>query len=285
MKQHFFFLALVTVFSIHLPLPAQENRTGSILTTEQSMRVKIIGGYGNVFLRACGNDQAFTIEERGNSNDPTFHASYKLRGEAGILVIRLAKDDDIDALSCLLSTKKEKTWMIELTDRVPMDLDVSLGAGEADLDLTGLRLRNLKLETGAGTTSIRVDEPNRERIKSVVLSAGVGTCRTQGLGNLQFESLNFDGGIGTYILDCSGALLNESRLNADIGLGSLVIFLPDGIGARAHCDDSWFSSTSLNNFKKKKGSKYETVNYETVGTRLNMDINSGIGSVDVQWKK
>jgi hypothetical protein len=60
-------------------------------------------------------------------------------------------------------------WDLGLNPGLPLQLDVSLGAGESDLDLTGLMVRDLKVNMGVGAT--RVVLPAEGRFQAKIDSA------------------------------------------------------------------------------------------------------------------
>jgi len=49
-----------------------------------------------------------------------------------------------------------KNWEIKLTERIPIDLTVYVKTGDADLDLSGLKLRILDLETRTSDARVRI---------------------------------------------------------------------------------------------------------------------------------
>ena len=57
-------------------------------------------------------------------------------------------------------SREGSTAEIALSDRIPLDLGLHFGAGEADMELGGLRIRNLNVETGASETTISFGAPN-----------------------------------------------------------------------------------------------------------------------------
>ena len=64
-------------------------------------------------------------------------------------------------------------WTIGLTTEVPLDLRVDTGASKATLDLGGLRLRSLDLQTGASET--RVLLPRAAGATTVTAQAGAAS--------------------------------------------------------------------------------------------------------------
>lgn len=61
-------------------------------------------------------------------------------------------------------------WTVGLATEVPLDLRLDTGAARARLDLTGLRVRNLELHTGASETRIRL--PRAAGVTSVRAETG-----------------------------------------------------------------------------------------------------------------
>lgn len=49
-------------------------------------------------------------------------------------------------------------WQLELNPVIPIDLAIDLGAGEADLDLAKLQVKNLKYDFGVGTLRLHLPE-------------------------------------------------------------------------------------------------------------------------------
>ena len=67
----------------------------------------------------------------------------------------------------------ENRWTLRLSDAVPLDLSVDLGAGESDLLLGGLDLRTLTMNMGAGETTVDFSG-DWESDVDARLQAGVG---------------------------------------------------------------------------------------------------------------
>ena len=277
-------------FSIHGATSQTRSDREASRTTERQLRVEIAGGYGRIFIRRAQNDKVFTIYSKNeNQSDDKLLVQYRIKDSRGNLKIELNADDDdernVDALACLVRGKKTAKWELELSDRIPINLDFELGAGEANLDLTDLRMQSVKVEAGASRLRITCATPNPEQLHTLSISAGVGSVQSEHLGNLNFEALEFEGGLGSYVLDLTGALRNDATVSTDLGMGSLVIVLPEGIGVRAMNSDSWFTSAHFQDFIRKSDDEYLSKDYLTARRKMNMDLNTGVGSVTVKWKK
>jgi len=91
---------------------------------------------------------------------------YNVSGDAGTLVI-----EQPHAGRTIGNTRNE--WEIHLNDKVPSQMDVSLGAGKASLVLGGMVLSSLQLSMGAGETTLDLTG-NWKNNLSAHVQGGVG---------------------------------------------------------------------------------------------------------------
>jgi hypothetical protein len=163
----------------------------------------------------------------------------------------------------------------------PMNLDLEFGAVEAEIELGGLRLRNVAISTGASETKLRFSEPNPEHLEQIKLEAGAASFSAYGLGNANADVLDFDGGVGDIRLDFSGAWKRDMRAKVDIGLGSLTLVFPDDIGVRIQ------KETFLMSFDPegmiKRGNAYYSGNWDRAERKVSLDIDGALGSIEVRW--
>jgi hypothetical protein len=69
-------------------------------------------------------------------------------------------------------SRHDLRWDISLTPALPVTLDCSLGAGNADIDLTRVRATNIAVQAGAGNVTIRM--PTNVDKLTADISAGAG---------------------------------------------------------------------------------------------------------------
>lgn len=275
---------------LSLPLLAQQPRVHTVGTEgAREVVARINGGFGTISIEAGSPEQLLTITERSEDSDAasSVRTEYVVENGTGYLTVDLGTEgeDNLNALACLMNGSRSRTWNLAVSDRIPIRFDITLGAGEAEIDLTGLFVRGFHLDAGAGSVRLNISRPNRERIGEVSVSAGVGSFRGEGLGNLRFTSLDFEGGLGEYLLDCSGDLTDRARIDSDVGVGSLTIVLPEGIAAKAILDDSWLNARKLPGFVRHGDATYFSRNYRETPRRVLLNLQSGMGSVAVRWKR
>ena len=70
-------------------------------------------------------------------------------------------------------------------------------------------------------------------------------------------------------------------INVDVGLGSLDMVLPDKANIKIYVDASFLSSVDIYGLKKKKDKLWVSPNWESNYPTISMDVNVGMGSVDI----
>jgi hypothetical protein len=170
---------------------------------------------------------------------------------------------------------------VELSPTVPIDLSLQFGAGEADVDLGGMSLRDVDVATGASRTTIAFGRPNRIAAKRVRVQAGVAELRVTGLGNARAERFEFEGGVGQSTLDFGGAWNQNATASVRMGMGSVRLRLPRSLGVRVT------KTSTLSSFDPtgmvKRGDAWYSNGYDASAFKLDLSINAAVGSIDIDW--
>jgi hypothetical protein len=170
---------------------------------------------------------------------------------------------------------------VQLGPDVPVELELQFGAAEANIDLGGIRVRQLDVQTGASRTVLNVAEPNRETCRRAEFQVGAARFHATGLGNLRTEQLGVHGGVGDVLLDFTGEWATDMTAEVNMGLGSLTLRMPHGLGVRIVRTGrlSSFDSEGLT----KRGEAFYSADWETAQHKLSLNINAALGSVRVAW--
>ena len=136
----------------------------------------------------------------------------------------------------------EASLELELAPGVPLDLDLNFGAGRAELDLTGLAVGKLVVNTGASESVIRIDEVNRERMASADFNVGAADLHVHGVGNLNAEQVTVKSGLGSVTLRLDGEWPEDGYLVVGMGLGALNLQIPRSLGVRLRRPGSLLAS-------------------------------------------
>jgi hypothetical protein len=170
---------------------------------------------------------------------------------------------------------------IELTPRVPLELSLAFGAGEADVELGGLALADVHLQTGASRTNVSFASPNRVQARRVKVEAGAAEVRVSGLGNTRSPRFEFSGGMGETTLEFGGTWTRSATARIDMGVGSVRLRLPRALGVRI-VRDSFLSSFDAGGMVKR-GNAWYSRNYEQARHKLDVSIHAAVGSIEVDW--
>lgn len=164
---------------------------------------------------------------------------------------------------------------------VPLHVDLEFGAVEADIELGGLRIRTLNIETGASDTSLRFSAPNLIACDRFDVSMGAAGFRASGLGNANCSRLRVEGGVGDITLDFGGRWQRDIEADITMALGSVTLVIPEDIGVRVE------RSTFLTDFNpggfEKRDNVYYSTNWERAARRLMVDLEGAFGSINVRW--
>jgi hypothetical protein len=154
------------------------------------------------------------------------------------------------------------------------------------LDLSGLWLQNLNLETGANQARVFLKSPNPGSMESCSVSAGVGEFTMEGIGHLNTSKFEFNGGFGMYNLNFAGKVRKNLEANISVGLGKLAIRVPPDAGRlQVYYDDGVFCAYRFAGIVKRRDGYATSPGFDQSNAPvITLRITSGAGKVDVVYK-
>lgn len=170
---------------------------------------------------------------------------------------------------------------LALGTRVPLNLNLKFGAVRAQLELGGLRISQAHIQTGASETDLTVSSQNGEPCSLMKVEVGAAAFNATGLGNLNCERFEVSGGVGDVKLDFNGAWRVDSDIDIDMGLGSLTLSVPRGLGMQVR--KSGFLASFDSQGLVKRGNVYYSENWEQATNRITVNIDAAFGSIRVVW--
>ncbi len=190
----------------------------------ESVEVNLKMGAGE--LRVSGGAQAlmeadFAYRTRRRSPEVDYYVS----GTRGTLTVRHRRSGGPN----FGSSKNE--WDIRLNNRIPLNLDVDLGAGESRLDLSEMDIRSLTVDMGVGEMKLDLRR-SYEQDLDVSIDGGIGSATIYLPGNAGVR-VRVDGGIGSvhapeftknghvYTNEAYGKAAVTIDVNVDAGIGSI----------------------------------------------------------------
>lgn len=245
---------------------------------ESKLEVSMDFGAGTIELARGDADKILDAHFEYEPKYVDLFVDYDTRGTTGIL--ELSGDFFRDSY---YDKDITNDWRVKLTDALPMTVAMDMGAAEADIDFTGLQITDLDMDIGAADARLWWDKPNPVSMREMKIDCGASSFKMSGIGNANFEYLDFEGGVGSFDLDFTGDWQQSAEADFDVGLGSLEIILPSDIGVRIVTDDSFLSSVDVDRrYREVDDDEYESGNYADAKIRLTIRISIGMGSVDIR---
>ncbi|MGQ0560440.1 MAG: toast rack family protein [Gemmatimonadota bacterium] len=267
-------IGLVLAASTARPAAGQDWRT--VTNTRQyngenALKVSVEYGAGRLLVQPGAANALYKTTLRYDANSFKPVSSY----DAGRLRV------GVEGGSMRGHKMKSGRLDLALGTRVPLDLDLEFGAVQAKIELGGLRIREAHIATGASETEISVSRPNPESCSSLALEIGAAEFEAKSLGNLNCEAINVQGGVGEITLDFNGAWRRNTKVDIDMGLGSLTLRVPRGLGVELRKDGflASFDSQGL----VKRGDVYYSENWEQAKHRLSFNIDAAFGAIRIVW--
>ncbi len=243
------------------------------LEKEKLVNVEIDFGVGELRLGAGSGDLLLDADIEYSEEELKPKISYQAQDSVGRLHLKVEEVKHI-------RHPWRSLWDLKFTDKIPLTFDISIGANKGELDFTGLRVRDLEINTGASSSVITFNKPNPEPLEQIEISAGAAKVRLKGLGNANFNRLDFQGGAGIYILDFRGDLNHKASVDISMGIAQLTLLIPRDIGTKIRRDTP-LTSFSIDGFKEELG-YYINESFGKTKGALIINIKSGLGSINVE---
>ncbi len=175
-----------------------------------------------------------------------------------------------------------KVWKMYLSDSKPYNLQLDYGVGNANVDLSGLAIRKLKINTGSADVRIGYSSlENKVDMDTLAVKVDLGSLRMQNLNLSRARYMSADVGFGNMTLDFSNnPPVVGNRIEGSVGAGNLTIILPSSqTPVLVTINDSWLCSVKLpEGLKKIRSNTFANAAYsENAENALifNLDVSMG----------
>lgn len=253
-------------------------RTGELRTVTENVDaegaervdVNINPGIQDLTVRG-GADGLLNGEFTFNLDQLEPRVDYRVNNGVGRLDVALARE----SINRLPMGNVISRWNLQLGNNLPMNLEMNLGLGDSQIDLSDVTLTDLDINSGAGQVNVDV---GRQEMDRVVVRAGLGDTALKFDGG-RIDNFDFDAGAGSVSIDLSGDW--EADMDADIhgGLGSITLIIPDDVGVRIEVNTGLgdVNASGL----RVDGDTYTNDAYGTSDVTLDIRIDQGAGSVQI----
>jgi len=242
--KHTFWLSLVVLAlpllacTITLPLPAEvttgptETFTVNVpapkgATSDAPVKVALHMGAGELKLQGGADGLA---QGKIDYNIPDWKPTLTSSADGLLIEQSLLQNKTPSILVPGKDNQIVNNWDLKL-GQVPMSLELKAGAYKADMNLSGLALRNLTISDGASDTQVTFDSANPEVMDVFTYGTGASSVKLTGLGYANFKEMNFTGGVGNYQLDFAGPLQRNATVSIEAGMSTVRLSIPSSTKA------------------------------------------------------
>lgn len=249
---------------------------------------------GKCFIKPSYHSNPVTIYGNPDFEDvnPTFYST--TRGNINFIRLNL-EDYKQGGLShsiqySMFGAEKgsEKNyWKVYLTDEKVYKLNLNYGLGDASVNLSGIPVSNLRIESGSANVDVFYDEmkANQCPMDTFFVKVDLGSISARKINRTMARHVIADVGFGTAILDFSEGVERKCEVAASIGAGSLEVWLPkEDTPAIVYFSDSPLCNISLNKgFEEVDKNVFVNRSYDSEAENLlvfNIDVALG----NIQFK-
>ncbi|MFH1009735.1 MAG: hypothetical protein V1784_00695 [bacterium] len=238
--------------------------------------------FSNFTLEPAEGDTLIYVEVDYEANKfPTPVVNH--RREDGQVMISLESAGPSEERHLNLSDLRESKWHVRLGRNVVWSLSLDLGYCENELELGGLKVESLTIESGLSETSLSFSEPNGIVLERCDIETGLGSFEAVKLGNATMRRFLLENGLGSSVLDFTGSWPQEDlKATIESGMGSVKMRLPDGLPVIMQVESA-FGSADLPRFHEIDDGIYRSISYMEGAPSLQADVSVGMGSITVIW--
>jgi hypothetical protein len=248
----------------------QSTREQVPLAEAESATVEVLFAAGELDIEAGDPDQLFSGRFRYNVEEWEPTVTY----EGDMLTI---EQGGIKGDWGVPTGNTRNEWELEFSPDIPLEVKLDVGAGDGELDFTGLQLTELDVEMGAGNFDLRFDEPNEARMSRFDVDTGAAQLDVTGIGNAGPEHVVVNGGVGDIMLDFRGRWPGSASVDITAGVGSLTLYLPDDVGAQVEVEGG-LTNVETDGLRRRDDA-YVNDAFGEAEAELHIQVTTGIGSL------
>ncbi len=281
-----FFLIVVLSMTSEGILYAQKKTSDekefTVKSGEEVFEAIIKGDFGELEVRKGREDNKGSVFVEYNYD--LYDYDYYFDDKYNELFLTLKKESFWEGVNDYDIDKNTTAFIdLMLPRKSPANLDVQFKGGEVTMELGGIPLKNFVLDSWAGETMIRFDDPNPEKMEYMKIDVNIGNVELERLGNANFVEGYIDGGIGEIKIDLTGEYQpGDHNLLIDMDIGGAEVVLPREAGIKLHVS-KWplVSVLDIDRKLRKRGKYYFSENYEDSEIKLLIKMNMGMGECKV----
>jgi hypothetical protein len=270
---------LVLGFVMAAPARAQSWRTvesARQLRDSAEHRVRVQYGAGRLDVGAANAPLLYSMTLRYDEGTTT--PIHRYDADARTLTLGVEGEKQ-SRFSRDMGDKPKGEMRLSLSRTVPIDLELQLGATKSQLDLGGLSILGLHLQSGASETLLDFSTPNQTSMRNLDIDVGAASFEARNLGNSKAATVHVNGGVGSVELDFGGEWSRDMIVDADLALGKLTLHVPREVGVRVEVQK--FLASFEQQGLQKRGDAYYSDNWDRAKYHLRLRAQTTFGGIEL----
>ncbi len=257
----------------------------------ESIRLSVKANSGNCYIKPSQNPEILNVFSNQTETGYAHNFRKEVKGKTCEVVLNL-EEVQAEGLSQTISTRffgpsdkpaSDKLWKMYLTNAKPYFLELTYGVGNANIDLSGLAVKNLKINTGSADVNVGYfsNLENQIDMDTFSVKVDVGSINVKNLNLSRTHLVLADVGFGNMTLDFSSKPTVSTKIRGSVGAGNLTILLPHEVPVLVKIQDSWLCSVKVpSSLKKIRENTYANSAYsKSAKNSLIFDLDVSMGNI------
>lgn len=262
------------------------------VSTCENIRLCLKANSGNCFIKPSQSSEILNVFSNQTENNYAHNFRKEVKGKTCDVVLNL-EEAQSEGISQTISTRffgasekpvSDKLWKMYLTDTKPYFLELNYGIGNANIDLSGLAIKTLKVSTGSADVNVGYYSSlgNQIDMDTFYVKVDLGSINVKNLNMSRTRFMMADVGFGNMTLDFRSKPLVSNKIKGSVGAGNLTILLPStDTPVLVKIKDSWLCSVKLpGQFKKISENIFANAAYtKDAKNSLTFDLDVSMGNI------
>jgi hypothetical protein len=257
----------------------------------EKINLQVKANTGTCFIKPSHNPEILNVFSNQDPGSYSHQFVKEIKGKICDLKLSL-EETRTDGFSQTISYKvfgsdkptSNKFWKMYLTDAKPYALELNYGLGNANIDLSGLSVKILKINTASA--DVHVGYPsgleNKIEMDTFYVKVDLGSVNVRNMSMARTKCVIADVGFGNVMLDFSTPPTVSNTIKGSVGAGNLIILLPsDETPVTVKIKDSWLCSVKMpTNLKKIGENTFANAAYtKSSKNSLTFDLDVSLGNI------
>ena len=258
----------------------------------ENIRLCLKANSGNCYIKPSQNTEILNVFSNQTETSYAHNFRKEVKGKTCEVLLNL-EETQTEGISQTISTRffgpsdkpvSDKLWKMYLTDAKPYFLELNYGIGTANIDLSGLAIKNLKVNTGSADVNVGYYSSleNQIDMDTFFVKVDLGSVNVKNLNMSRARYMIADVGFGNMTLDFTSKPLVSNKIKGSVGAGNLTILLPSNdTPVLLKIKDSWLCSVKMpEQFKKVSENVFANAAYsKDAKNSLTFDLDVSMGNI------